>query len=205
MNITITLTDTQYKGLQYAALDIQSLIDEAYNEELESQSCQYGNYTILKTGVVISNATGRRLSEFNKTGYPAVTLREGDASKTKKVHRLLAECFLDKPEGSEVVNHLDGNKENYSLDNLEWTTQSENMKHAWATGLKKTTDQMRENCKAIAKIRGKQSRKLTYEDAEDIRTKYKTGSYRYKDLADEYSVSISSISKIINNIYYLEA
>jgi len=203
--ITIELTETQYKGLEYDGVLVQSLIDAEYQKLMDDISVPYGNYIVMKNGSIISNSTGNLLSQFNKNGYPSVTLREGGKSKTKKVHRLLAECFLEQPEGTTVVNHIDGNKENYSLDNLEWVTPSENMKHAWATGLKTSTEAMRNNCKALSKIRGKQSRKLSFEDAQEIRNKYKTGSYRYKDLADEYNVSVTGIGKIINNIYYLEA
>jgi hypothetical protein len=51
------------------------------------------------------------------------------------VHRLVAETYLENPKGFEFVNHKDGNKQNNSVDNLEWVTRSENMLHAHQTGL----------------------------------------------------------------------
>ena len=52
----------------------------------------------------------------------------------------MAEHFLDKPEGKDFVNHIDGDKSNNSLENLEWVSQSENEKHAFANGLKQKTN-----------------------------------------------------------------
>lgn len=50
---------------------------------------------------------------------------------TERVHRLVAMCFCEKPDGCNVVNHLDSNKTNNSADNLEWTTISGNTKHCF--------------------------------------------------------------------------
>lgn len=51
------------------------------------------------------------------------------------IHRLVANAFLNKPRGAEVVNHIDGDKLNNSVSNLEWITQRENVRHAHAKGL----------------------------------------------------------------------
>jgi hypothetical protein len=69
--------------------------------------------------------------------YPHVTLHAGGRRRTVTVHRLVAEAFLGPaPVGAEV-NHRDGDKMNASVRNLEYVTRSENMRHAFATGLNK--------------------------------------------------------------------
>lgn len=69
----------------------------------------------------------------NNFGYLVVELQKGNAFQ---VHRLVAEAFIPNPESKRTVNHIDGNKQNNSLSNLEWNTYSENIVHAYKTGLK---------------------------------------------------------------------
>lgn len=57
--------------------------------------------------------------------------------KQERVHRLVAEAFLENSENKEEVNHIDGNKLNNHVSNLEWSTHLENMQHAVRTGLHK--------------------------------------------------------------------
>ena len=71
-------------------------------------------------------------------GYMSVTLRKDDISKMFKVHRLVANAFIDNPLNKPQVNHIDGNKRNNAVSNLEWVTPSENAKHAFEIGLKKS-------------------------------------------------------------------
>lgn len=68
-------------------------------------------------------------------GYLRLSLMRAGKNKYVTVHRLVAEAFLPKVDGKTCVNHIDGNKANNRLDNLEWCTYSENIKHAIKTGL----------------------------------------------------------------------
>lgn len=68
-------------------------------------------------------------------GYLMVGLCRDGSMKWGKIHRLVAEAFLPNPENKREVNHIDGDKKNNVVDNLEWVTASENMKHAFKIGL----------------------------------------------------------------------
>ena len=72
-------------------------------------------------------------------GYLCVYLRKNNKTKQYKIHRLVAETFIPNFENKLCVNHIDGNKLNNNVDNLEWCTSSENNKHAYRCGLKKGT------------------------------------------------------------------
>lgn len=67
-------------------------------------------------------------------GYVRVSLCKKNKIKVHKIHRLVAEHFLE-PSKYKIVNHIDGNKENNSVHNLEWCNHSANRKHACDTGL----------------------------------------------------------------------
>ena len=71
----------------------------------------------------------------NGTGYMKVFLHRDNKCKQPLVHRLVAEAFIPNPEGKPYINHKDGIKTNNVVDNLEWCTNSENMRHAFETGL----------------------------------------------------------------------
>jgi len=92
-----------------------------------------GRYSVDEDGNVFSHISGRKLKPgITSWGYYHVTL----AGKNRKVHRLVAEAFLPDFLGKPQVNHIDGNKQNNHISNLEMSTASENLLHAFKTGLK---------------------------------------------------------------------
>lgn len=70
-----------------------------------------------------------------KATYLYVNLYKNSKCKTKKIHRLVAEAFLDNPKKLPQVNHIDGNKHNNKVENLEWCTAKENINKAIEKGL----------------------------------------------------------------------
>ena len=91
------------------------------------------NYEVSNFGNVRNKKTGTIRQLTNRNGYKKIRLNNKDES----VHRLVADAFFDGKHDDLQVNHIDGNKSNNHLGNLEWCTSSENIKHAYATGLKR--------------------------------------------------------------------
>lgn len=94
-----------------------------------------GLYQISNFGAVKSLITNRLLKpSLDKFGYVRFNALKYKKAKTLRIHRLVMEIF--NPINSIMqVNHIDGNKLNNKLDNLEWCTDSDNKKHAYKTGL----------------------------------------------------------------------
>lgn len=122
---------------------------ETYMLELENEYSDnngwslifdFPNYRINKDGVVVKLCPSLNKVRFpkfnkNKNGYPQVNLCHEYKRKYKRIHRLIALSFIDNPNNYKEVNHKDGNKLNWAINNLEWCTRSQNMKHAHETGL----------------------------------------------------------------------
>lgn len=97
----------------------------------------FENYEIFEDGT-ITGYKGEKLKPIvKKTGYCEVYLYKDGKPHYKLLHRLVAETFLPKVIGKNEVNHIDGNKLNNSVSNLEWCNRNENLAHAYKTGLKK--------------------------------------------------------------------
>ena len=100
------------------------------------------NYQISKEGIIFSkrrqgNKGGVIKQLRNRNGYLYSDIYVDGKKKKIYIHRAVALAFLDNPENKPCINHKDGNKLNNSVENLEWCTYSENMKHAVSKGLNK--------------------------------------------------------------------
>jgi len=92
----------------------------------------FPNYTISITGEIINTATGYTKKAWQcKNGYLYVDLQHVGYKLKFPLHRLIATHFIPNPENKRIVNHIDGNKLNNTINNLEWATDSENIQHAY--------------------------------------------------------------------------
>lgn len=77
----------------------------------------------------------KKLQPNKRNNYLSVILSKKDKEKRVYIHRLVAEAFIKKVDGKNEVNHIDGNKHNNTVENLEWVTSQENKEHAYKLGL----------------------------------------------------------------------
>lgn len=93
-----------------------------------------GEYKISDNGLVYSLKSNKLLSiNLTSNGYVYVMLSKKGKQKTHRIHRLVAEAFIPNPENKCDVNHIDSNRTNNVLKNLEWATRSENLRHCVKT------------------------------------------------------------------------
>lgn len=104
-------------------------------------------YSCFKPKTSIVTDTWRELKQiYDKScGYMIVTLCSGNGRRqNKRVHRLLMEAFVPNPHNYSQINHIDGNKLNNSLSNLEWCTGKHNSSEAVRIGLTRKRDMANE-------------------------------------------------------------
>lgn len=93
------------------------------------------DYDIYDDGRCFSHKTNRFLKPQLTNKYPTYNLTINGKKKKTNIHRMVAEMFIPKPEGKNIVNHIDGDTHNFNKNNLEWVNYSENTIHAINTGL----------------------------------------------------------------------
>lgn len=115
---------------------------------------KYQGYAITKEGMVFSKKTNKYLRfSYDHQGYQRVHFYLGNyRHKTIKVHRLVAESFIPNPLKKKDVNHIDGNKSNNHVSNLEWCTRSENIKHAFKIGLSSISEKQKNRFIEMSKL-----------------------------------------------------
>ena len=143
-------------------------------------------YVAFENGMIL-NLHGKIIhGGIDRNGYREVTL----SRKQYRVHRVIAEVFLPHIPGKFEVNHIDGNKLNNDVRNLEWVTRSENIRHAYENDLeRKVTGELHHN------------HKLNWDIVQEIRLTYirKDHQFGAAALARKYHVNRSTIEAIINN------
>jgi hypothetical protein len=97
----------------------------------------FEDYFVTTDGKIFSIKLNRYIIQrLDEKGYLSVSLNTNGYRKYMKVHRIVALNYLSNPDNKPQVNHIDGNKQNNDVSNLEWVTGSENIKHAIKAGLR---------------------------------------------------------------------
>ena len=127
---------------------------------------------------------------LDSTGYHRVTVlhtrENGSFLDYERVHRLMALTFLPNPENKRTVNHIDGNKLNNNLSNLEWATDSENVQHAHDTGLASGSSEPRHN-------------RRTFNETVRVEIFNSDKTISTASLARKYNLSEATVFNIRNN------
>lgn len=149
-------------------------------------------YIIKQSGVILSTYRGSMkpvaITKCNK-GYNRVCLTRKDGQKQSYlVHRLVAKKFIPNPHNLPQVNHKDGDKDNNSVDNLEWVTGQQNVKHSVKTGLIKRGDD-RPNAKLSAKA------------VKELRALREEG-YNYYELGRMFNIAYQTAHKVCTRQTY---
>ena len=108
---------------------------------MEEKILYNGTVKVNTLGHVFKNTYGewREVGKCNTSYNNYILIWVNDNGKRRNIpaHRLIATAFIPNPENKPQVNHIDGNKHNNAVSNLEWVTRSENCRHAFRTGLYK--------------------------------------------------------------------
>ena len=142
---------------------------------------------IIRSDGQTKTIAGRILKPRKGTqGYLRVQLSQQNKPVDRYIHRLVARTFIRPPAEDEEVNHIDGDKENNCVENLEWATRRTNVDHATDTGLNPQGSQ-------------KHGSKLTEEDIREIRRRCEQAGETHQSLADDFGVSRSLVTGIVNH------
>ena len=116
-----------------------------------------GRLEVSNRGRVKSNLRDGRIlkQQTDNKGYKRVRVTLDGVKRGYKVHRLVATAFVPNPNGLPQVNHIDGNKDNNDVANLEWVSCRDNIKHAYENGLFKSVIEgvQKENAKRMKAIK----------------------------------------------------
>jgi len=110
-------------------------------------------YTLNRDGTIISHQNNKPIKPTqNPNGYYKYTFTLNGLKKQMSIHQVIAQHFLPNPYNYKQVNHLDGNKQNNSVSNLEWSSPTNNVQHALKIGLRKGYMPFDDKCKYLTEV-----------------------------------------------------
>lgn len=136
------------------------------------------DYLVLEDGTIVGKRVSAIRPKITKQGYAEVSLCSKDGTLYLRVHRIVAETYIPNPENKPFVNHIDGNKLNNCVQNLEWVTHQENMEHA-------------KNHKLIHMGNRNARSKLTEDEVEEICMMLQYGMRNY-DIAKHFEAATAA-------------
>lgn len=167
--------------------DLTPLLNEEFRDiegyEGLYQVSNYGRVKSLKRTCFQENGYGINIHNYkarilkyakHKQGYLIVNLSKNSKAHTKQVHRLVAQAFISNAKCLLEVNHIDGNKQNNCVDNLEWCTRIQNQRHAEAHNLIKRN---------YGKENGMSKKVYYYDNKGNLLKEYETLTQAAKELA----------------------
>ena len=167
-------------------------MEEIFKESYHSNKYLVSNYgyivrnydtysRVVRGKLVVSKHTKKRLGGkiLSPKRYPRINLN-GDYFL---IHQVVARTFIPNPNNYQQVNHIDGNKLNNRVDNLEWVSNQQNRDHAVKNRL-------------IAYGEKIGMSKLTLEQVKEIQTLANSGEYTQKQIANKFNICQQTVSKI---------
>lgn len=157
----------------------------------------YEDYLVSENGEIFSTKRQKFLKpRKNEYGYLKINLYKNGKYKNFRVHRLVALTFIQNPNNYPIINHIDGNKLNNNISNLEWCTYSQNNKHAWKLGL-------RENAREISRnynIKRAQEAHIKHLDdnLKELFNDIFKNQLKQKDICQKYNLKPAYVSHIKN-------
>lgn len=145
--------------------------------------------TIFKNGVKRTFKEQYISICYTKTGYCIVRLSNNGVKKTKYIHRLVAEHFIENKLNKPEINHIDGDKKNNRFSNLEWCTSKENKIHGWKNKLYNPHSNMQGENHGNHKLKEK--------EVIEIRRLYDNRMKTLKELSLMFKTPNSTIQKIV--------
>ena len=144
-------------------------------ERYEWNSVKKMEYQRIRKGRIL-------IASLDSEGYKKLTLAKNDINVSRVIHKLVAKEFVPNPENKPQVNHKNGIKSDNRAENLEWVTHTEQMRHAFSTGLARIEPNVL----------------LNHAQVREIRLRYKFEKISHRTLAKEYGVCKSTITNIVS-------